>query len=335
MTADSVPQAVKDAIDQLEQRIQELRDDNGKSQEAVEQLRRQLHGVFETMDEHKTSIREVDAKLTPYRTLPEQLRGIGDHTERIAQDVIAARAELVHSVRLLQTESTVNREEGANASRRIESVAAELDLLSRELTQVQAQIANTSQSSQTVLERQRVVESSVEQLALRLDRTVEVHKNLEERIREVLLEDQKARFDIVFERLQVVGEMVRRNEELIHEATAEQTLREDVLQEIGVWRDQHTRVEGRLGGLEESADEILSQVDRLQAEITLVEGRHTGLSERVATIRRDIAEVVDHVRDEFANFNQMVEKQRRKQIQSLEQELREMKFHAFHAPEEQ
>jgi hypothetical protein len=51
-------------------------------------------------------------------------------------------------------------------------------------------------------------------------------------------------------------------------------------------------------------------------------------------MRRDIAEVVDHVREEFAKYNTMLEKQRRKQIQVLEQELREMKFHAFRPPEE-
>jgi hypothetical protein len=67
----------------------------------------------------------------------------------------------------------------------------------------------------------------------------------------------------------------------------------------------------------------------------LLEGRHAGLGERVSGIRKDIAEVVDHVRAEFAKYNQMTEKQRRKQIQVLEQELREMKFHAFRPPEEQ
>jgi len=40
------------------------------------------------------------------------------------------------------------------------------------------------------------------------------------------------------------------------------------------------------------------------------------------------------VREEFAKYNAMMEKQRRKQIQVLEQELREAKFHAFRPPEE-
>ena len=58
------------------------------------------------------------------------------------------------------------------------------------------------------------------------------------------------------------------------------------------------------------------------------------MSERVAGMRRDISVVVDQVREEFATFSKMLEKQRRKQIEMLEQELRETKFHAFHPPEE-
>ena len=81
-------------------------------------------------------------------------------------------------------------------------------------------------------------------------------------------------------------------------------------------------------------DKVLVQLDKLHGEVALLEGRHSGLGERVANIRRDIAEVVDHVREEFAKYNAMMEKQRRKQIQVLEQELREMKFHAFRPPEE-
>jgi predicted nucleic acid-binding Zn-ribbon protein len=107
----------------------------------------------------------------------------------------------------------------------------------------------------------------------------------------------------VFERLQVVGEMVKRNEEMIVAATSEQTLREEVLQEIAVWREQHSRIDSRLNSLEEKEDGVLAKLDKLQGEITLVEGRHQGLGERVGGIRRDIAELVDHVREEFAKYS--------------------------------
>jgi chromosome segregation ATPase len=93
-------------------------------------------------------------------------------------------------------------------------------------------------------------------------------------------------------------------------------------------------VEARLAALEELGDRVLGDLDKLRADLTLLEGRHQGLGERVAGIRRDIAEVIDHVRAEFQKYNQLVEKQRRLQISMLEQELRELKFHALRPPEE-
>ena len=202
------------------------------------------------------------------------------------------------------------------------------------MAQVQSQSSQMSQTVQALLEHQREMEARAEQFGLRLDRTIEVNRDLEMRIREALAGEQEDRFDVVFERLQVVGEMVKRNEEVISATLAERSLREEVIQEIGVWRDQHSRIETRLNAMEELADKLLGSVDKLHGDITLLEGRHAGLGERVAGMRRDVAEVVDHIREEFAKYNQMTEKQRRKQIQMLEQELRELKFHAFKPPEE-
>ena len=102
----------------------------------------------------------------------------------------------------------------------------------------------------TLVERQREVEAQLEQFGLRLDRTIEVNRDIEPRVREALISEQDDRFDVVFERLQVVGEMVKRNEELIVSATSEQTLRDEVLQEIAVWREEHGRIDSRLAALE-------------------------------------------------------------------------------------
>ena len=191
-----------------------------------------------------------------------------------------------------------------------------------------------SQTLQTLLERQREVEAHLEQFGLRLDRTIEVNRGLEERIKSVVFVDLDDRFEVVHERLQVVGEMVRRNEDVIAVVANERSLRQELLDELLVWREEHNRIDGRLNVLEELSDKVVAQIDKVHGEVTLLEGRHSGLGERVSNIRKDIAEVVDHVRDEFAKYNQMMEKQRRKQIQMLEQELRESKFHAFRPPEE-
>lgn len=334
MASDSQAQAIGEILAWLEQQVRQARDEQARSTAQVDQLRRLVHDIAEQVQGNERLIREVDPKFLPFKGLPEKIRGLDESTEHIRQGITLQKAEIDNALRLIRAEAEYDRQERAEAFKRIETAATQLGLVLADVAQVQAQTAQISQVAQSLLERQREVEARLEQFGLRLDRAIEVNKDLEERIREVVTNEQEDRFDVVFERLQVVGEMVKRNEALIESATSEQTVRTEVMDQVAVWRDEHNRVDARLNVLEEASDRVLSVLDKLQSEVTLLEGRHAGLGERVGGMRKDIAEVVDHVRAEFLKFNQMLEKQRRKQIQGLEQELRELKFHAFRPPDE-
>jgi chromosome segregation ATPase len=328
-------QAIGEIITWLEQQVRQSREEQARGTALVEQLRRQLHDMQEQITAAERAIREVEPRFLPFKGVPEKIRELDESGEHIRQAVATNRAEIENALRIMRAEAEYDRQERGEAARRIESATNQIGLILADVSQVQQASAQVGQSLQTVLERQREVEARVEQFGLRLDRSIEVNRDLEERIKRVLTADQDDRFEVVFERLQVVGEMVKRNEDTIATVAAERSLRHEVLDEVSVWREEHSRIDGRLNSVEELADKLLAQVDKVHGDVALLEGRHSGLGERVSGIRKDIAEVVDHVRAEFAKYNQMTEKQRRKQIQVLEQELREMKFHAFRPPEEQ
>ncbi len=334
MAGEPQAQAIGEIITWLEQQLRASREEQARQAASIDQLRRQIHDLAEEMDAAQRAVREIDPKLLPYKGVPEKIRAIDEGTEHIRQAISANKAETDNAIRLLRAEADYDRQERGEALRRIDTATSQLGLVLADVAQVQQQVAQAGQTMQTLLERQREVEQRLEQFGLRLDRAIEVNRDLEERIKEVVLGDLDDRFEVVYERLQVVGEMVKRNEDLIAGVVNQRDLRQELIDEISVWREEHGRIDGRLNTLEESVDKILGQLDRVHGEVTLLEGRHSGLGERVANIRRDIAEVVDHVREEFAKYNAMMEKQRRKQIQVLEQELREMKFHAFRPPEE-
>lgn len=334
MAGEPQAQAIGEIITWLEQQLRASREEQARQAASIDQLRRQIHDLAEEMDAAQRAVREIDPKLLPYKGVPEKIRAIDEGTEHIRQAISANKAETDNAIRLLRAEADYDRQERGEALRRIDTATSQLGLVLADVAQVQQQVAQAGQTMQTLLERQREVEQRLEQFGLRLDRAIEVNRDLEERIKEVVLGDLDDRFEVVYERLQVVGEMVKRNEDLIAGVVNQRDLRQELIDEISVWREEHGRIDGRLNTLEETVDKILGQLDRVHGEVTLLEGRHSGLGERVANIRRDIAEVVDHVREEFAKYNAMMEKQRRKQIQVLEQELREMKFHAFRPPEE-
>jgi len=327
-------QALGEIITWLEQQVRGTRDDQQRVLEQVDQIRRQIYDLAEQLNANERAVREVDPKLMPLKGIPEKIRSLDEGAEHLRQNLSANRADVENALRIVRAEAESDRAERGEATRRIERAVHQLGLVMADVAQVQQQTSQVGQSLQTVLERQRESEARTEQFGLRLDRSIEVNRDLEERIKAVLTAAQDERFGIAFERLQVVGEMVKRNEDMVATVVNERSLRQEVLDEVSVWRQEHSRIDGRLNALEEVVEKLLAQVDKVHGEITLLEGRHSGLGERVAGIRRDISEVLDGVRAEFLKYNQMMEKQRRKQIQSLEQELRETKFHSFRPPEE-
>ncbi len=332
--AHSQAQAIGEIITWLEQQLRNAREEQTKTNAQVDQLRRQVHHVTEQLDIAERAVREIDPKLLPFKGIPEKLRSMGESSEHMRQQISSNHATVENALRILRAETEYERQERGEIYGRIEAAASQLGLVLADVAQVQQQTAQIAQTFQTILERQREVEARLEQFGLRLDRSIEVHRDMEERIKEVVLSDLDDRFEVVFERLQVVGEMVKRNEDIIAVVANERSLRQELIEEVSLWREEHARMDGRLNQLEETSDRLVSQIDKIHGEVTLLEGRHSGLGERVANLRKDIVEVVDHVREEFAKYNQMMEKQRRKQIQVLEQELRETKFHAFRPPEE-
>ena len=330
----SQAEAIGEIITWLEQQIRANHEEQIRQLSQLDQLRRQVHDLAEEMNQAERAVREIDPKLAPFRGLPEKIRSLDESTEHVRQAITANKAEIDNALRLLRAEADYDRQERGEALRRIDVATSQLGLILADVAQVQHQAAQVSQVTQTLIERQREVEAEVEQFGLRLDRSIEVNRDLEERIKAATFEGLDERFEVVYERLQVVGEMVKRNEDVIAGVANERSLRQELIDEVSIWREEHQRIDGRLNALEDLTDRVVTQIDKVHGEVTLLEGRHSGLGERVSNIRKDISEVVDHVREEFAKYNAMMEKQRRKQIQVLEQELRESKFHAFRPPEE-
>ncbi len=334
MAGEAQVQALGETIQWLEQQVRLGREDQGRLLKEFDVLRRQIYDLSEQVEVAERAAREIEPRFLPYKGLPEKIRELDESSEHIRQAVTTSKAEFDSNFRILRAEADYDREERAEALRRLDAIAGQISLAVADVSQVQAQTSQVSQVVQTVMERQRDLEQKVEQFGLRLDRSIEVHRDMEERVRHSVLSDLDERFDVVFERLQLVGEMVRRTEDTVASVASERTMREELLHEMAMWRDQQGRTDQRVNSLEESADELAAVAEKLQNSITLLDGRQTGLGERVQNMRRDVGDVVDQVREEFAKFNQLLEKQRRKQIQVLEQELREMKFHAFRPPEE-
>jgi chromosome segregation ATPase len=325
----------QDVVDWMQRELHASRESEARSQVEIEQLRRMIYELAQRVEVAEKAAKTIEPRLHPFTFLPDKLQEVEHDVEDLRQSLLSTQSSVDSTLRVLESGSEAERTERGFLSHRIEEVRGTAGRLGTDISQVQQAVNNTNETLHETIQRIGETEKSMEQLRLRIERSSEVTRDIEQRIREEFLGEKEERFAIVFERLQVVGEMVKRTTDLIEEVAAEQTMREEVLSKIEIWRTEHERLEGRIAQLEGSLDSVFERLEKVAQAITVVEGRHTGLADRVAGVRAEFNGIVDQIREEFQKFNKLQVNARKRQIEALEQEARELKFHSLRPPEVQ
>lgn len=323
----------EDLLDWLQRELHVSREAESRAQVEIDQLRRQVRELAHRVETAEKEARSVEPRLKPFVFLPQKLSELEHDSEQMRQEVMSLHATFDAAVRVLEAGLVAERNERIGLQRRSEEAVKGAETVRTEINQLQTSIARVNEALQDLMQRQTQTERASEQVHLRVERVAEVHDDAEQRLRQEFIAEKEDRFSVVFERLQVVGEMVRRAMDAVDEVSVEQTLRSEILEQIDLWRSEHVRIDGRIAAIEEASERAISKLDSLETQVKVVEGRHTGLADRVGIIRTEINEIIDTVRTEFQKFNQLQEKSRRRQIEAMEQELRELKFHQLRPPD--
>ncbi len=334
MSAGPALQPADEALVELETRLRAQQAIGEDLRAELIQLRRRVESLAEQSIETERAARAVGPELANYRGLPARAAELARDAEQTRTQVTETRNALDVVERTRDAEALTASRELAGAIGRIDGLDARLDLLAAAAATRETQLRQLSDALAAFVEWRRATEARDEQFDLRLQRLTELAEEIEGRVLAAAVERQVRPLETIHERLQILAGMAQRAEERIEELRAERHLAVDVEEELGRRRDEYERVEGRVSRAEGELERLVRLIEEARAATLLVDGRQTGLTERVSLIRRDISEMVDHVREEFARFGQMQEQSRRKQIETLEQELREMKFHGPRPPAE-
>ena len=334
MTSEPALRSIEETLVLLEGESRAQREANEALSRELTQLRRQIQAVMEQSEEQGRSTRQVESTVARYQGLPQKVTELAQDAEQIRTAVTEARSAMETSERTRDAEALVASRELREALRRLDGLDDRLELLASEAAARESKLEQLGQMLSVLTDWQREVRQQAEQFELRLQRLTELSEEVEGRVLAAAQTLQERPLEIIHERLQILGELAHRAEEAIEALRGEQELGEEVRDEMGRRRDEQERIEAQVSRLEGAVDNLARQLDEARGETALLDGRHSGLSERVSLIRRDISEMVDHVREEFARFSEMQERSRKRQIDALEQELREVKFHGLRPPDE-
>ena len=136
------------------------------------------------------------------------------------------------------------------------------------------------------------------------------------------------------DRMQGLGEAVRRIEEQTDAVAAEVTAQRDIFERIDLLRAELHRLEDRIGGTETQRDLDRQEIEDHQRLISLLDGKDRGFADRLAMLQGELAAYRELVGEQFSRLHLTLDRQKRHQIEELQRELRDLQVNAFRPPEE-
>ncbi len=334
MSSEPALRSIEETLVLLEGEMRTQREAGETLAREMLQLRRQVQVVMDQEEEQGRTTRQVETTVARYQGLPQKVTELSQDAEELRTALTEARSAVETSERTRDAEALVAGRELREALRRLDALEDRLDLLTSQAATRESKLEQLGQSLSALGDWQREVRQRSEQFELRLQRLTEVSDEIEGRVLAAAQTLQERPLEVIHERMQILGELAHRAEEAIETLRTEHQMREEVHEEMERRRDEQERIESQVSRVEGAVENLARQLDEARGQTALLDGRHSGLSERVSLIRRDISEMVDHVREEFTRFSEMQERSRRRQVEALEQEMRETKFHALRPPDE-
>jgi chromosome segregation ATPase len=320
----------------LEDELREAKTLIVKQQQALDQLSAQLWEVTSAL--HKAE--DVLAGLPPrLEVLPEhdaQIRQLKDDLSRVHDQSLETEGRLNELARVRQTESERDRALLNDHSHRLE--AAE-----RGIAQGLPRFDALDEGSRRAMEsvsamRQRVdeLDRQVEGLDGRLTRVVEAGGRAEQEFARLNGEVEALhRQDATMaERVHIYTEMLKRLETQISTVSSEVAVKQDLVERIDLGRVERQRLEERVSVLEAVTADLRESDDDTDRRLSMLDGRDKGFNDRLVGLQSELAHYRTVVTEQFQRLHQSQERMKRRQIEDLEREIREMRIHAFRPVEE-
>ncbi len=252
-----------------------------------------------SMDEANTRIDEVDNRL---------LRTQADLTnfEYVKPDELG---ELIERLNFLQSDNS--------------AMAQRVDALLENLADVRANIP-------PVVDRLRVFETEFK----RLENRIQVVERLESSVTKVLSSELETRLAPVEDQLRtLLGNFSQIRREVGVLAT-EQVEMSKILDGVTLRTVKIESIEARINEIGVTVDAEIRQIAELIEEDKKIMSSQYVLGDRIENVHQEILSLIDQITSEFKRFNTQQEGQRRRQIQTMSQDLRESTFHNLHPPSE-
>ena len=290
---------IPEKINGLNIRLEENKTEYIGITERLALVLRSSEHIRDSVDEANTRVDAVDNRL---------LRTQADLTnfEYVKPDELS---ELIERLNFLQSDNS--------------AITQRIDALLENLADVRASIPPLG-------DRLRVFETEFK----RLENRIQAVERLEDSVTKVLSNEIETRLAPVEDQLRTLLDNFSQVRKEVGSLATEQVEIGRVVGEVTSRTVKIESLEARINEIGVTVDAEIRQIAELFEEDKKIMSSQYVLGDRIETVHQEILSLIDQIASEFKRFNTQQEGQRRRQIQTLSQDLRESTFHNLHPPSE-
>lgn len=328
-------EALRTTIGWLESELRETRGAVAKLAQAIEQWQGQSWELGNRIHKVEEAVAAIFPRLAAIPEVEGQLHQLRDVVARANEQQVTLGGRVNEMGR--QVETNVERDRQI-----LNEFALRVDGVERVATTSGARFDALDEGSRRAMEaitlvRQRLEEfgRAVDAIETRVARLGETGSRVDHEFARLSTEiDTLRRQDeITSERVQAYTEMIKRVEGQIAVVAADTAVKQDVLEQIELRAVESRRVEERISAIEAAAETLRDHDDEVSRRLTLLDGRLKGFQERLVGMHRDVAAHRALVAEQFQRLNELQERLKRRRLEELERDLREIRVAAFRMEE--
>jgi hypothetical protein len=292
--------------------------------------------VSEKLREQETAVAEVSSQASAVAPFQEDLRQLKDVVARLQEQQVQLRGQLEETIRQRMTEAERDRVGLSDLRRRVEDLERNVEGWLDRQSGIEDSARRYQEGITLANLRTENIEQTLELLEGRASRNLEATNRIDQEISRIdaAIQGLEREDDLQSERARVALEAARRVEALVESEKRDLLALTQLSERMELLKVERQRLEDRLAQAEEEMNDFRNLLGRQEQLVGVLDGRTQGYLGRLEALREEILRHREQFIEHLLKLSSGQERLKRRQIEELEREIRELKTHAIGLTEE-
>ena len=320
----------------LQDQFHLLKAQMGKLQHQMDQTQAMALDVSEKMRQQEAAVAELASQGSAVVPLQEEMRQLKDVLTRLQEQQTQARTQLEETVRQRMTDAERERVEVADLHRRLQDLERQVEGWLDRQSGAEDTARHYREGITLVNLRSETMEQRLETLEGRAARNLEATNRIDQQISRIdaAIQGLEREDDLQMERARVALEAARRVEEAVESEKRDLRALAQLADRMDLLKVERQRLDDRLAQAEGDINEIRGLLGRQEQLASVLDGRTQGYLSRLEALREEIMRHREQFIEHLLRLSTGQERLKRRQIEELEREIKELKQHAIGLAEE-